>query len=346
MEGEKVSASQPLLLDKPTRSYTKSSCVERGVGFLAASIFSLVYVVSPLAIMGASFCVLRWPTWRATWRALAGIGAAALLPCSLSGKLGPYILKTWPLQQIPKYFRYEEFHEITDAEIADAHAAGRRFIFGAHPHGVVSFSGICAAVAAAGAADGLASYGVKDLPTAVASVIKMVPILKNVLGVFGLIEAGKQVLTKRLKQRGGSLVIYVGGMAELFRSSPKREVVFLTGRKGFIKLAMSTGADVIPVYMFGNTTVLSILSVGPLATLSRKLGVSVTFFWGRFGLPMPKPVRVSYARGRPLGLPHIENPTEEDLDRWHKVYCDRLVELFDRYKGNNPDYKHKTLVIE
>ena len=101
-----------------------------------------------------------------------------------------------------------------------------------------------------------------------------------------------------------------------------------------------------PVYLFGNTTVLKALTWGPLADLSRKLGVSVTLFWGRFALPVPKEVRLTYARGRPLGLPHIAEPSQADIDHWHAKYCEALLQLFDRYKGTNPDYKHKTLAIE
>merc|ERR1712087_216708 len=121
--------------------------------------------------------------------------------------------------------------------------------------------------------------------------------------------------------------------------------VFLKQRKGFIKLALRSGADVIPIYLFGNTTVLAALTAGPLATLSRKTGISMTFFWGRFFLPMPKAVHLTYVRGRPLGLPHILSPTDEDVDMWHEKYCESLVQLFDRYKGTNQDYKHKHLLI-
>ena len=40
--------------------------------------------------------------------------------------------------------------------------------------------------------------------------------------------------------------------------------------KGGFKLALKSGADVVPVYLFGNTTVLKALTWGPLADLSRK----------------------------------------------------------------------------
>jgi len=197
-----------------------------------------------------------------------------------------------------------------------------------------------------GAPDGFGAALPQEAPTAAASVTKLFPILKDVLAVFGLIDASSKTLSKRLSKPRGTFVLYIGGMIELFYSSPKEEVVFLKERKGFIKLALRSGADVVPVYMFGNTTVLSVLAWGPLESLSRTLGMSVTFFWGRFGLPVPKPVHMTYVRGRPLGMPQIENPTSEDIEKWHAVYCQKLTELFDTYKGRNPDYKHKELIIK
>ena len=36
--------------------------------------------------------------------------------------------------------------------------------------------------------------------------------------------------------------------------------------------------------------------------------------------------------GKPIDIPHIPNPTQEDIDKYHKLYCDALTELFDKYK--------------
>jgi hypothetical protein len=69
------------------------------------------------------------------------------------------------------------------------------------------------------------------------------------------VDASKKSLTKRVAA-GQSFVLYPGGIAELFLSSSTEEVIFC--RKGFIKLALTTGADVIPIYLFGNTTVLQV----------------------------------------------------------------------------------------
>ena len=39
-------------------------------------------------------------------------------------------------------------------------------------------------------------------------------------------------------------------------------------------------------------------------------------------------------------------PTDEDVNYWHDKYCEALHGLFERYKGTNPDYKHKELLVE
>jgi hypothetical protein len=114
------------------------------------------------------------------------------------------------------------------------------------------------------------------------------------MGIFGLIDASKHNLKRVLKKPGvaGSLVIYVGGIAELFMSCPEEERLFLSKRKGFIKLALTEGVDIIPIYLFGNTGVLTVLKTGLLATLSRKLQVSLTYFWGKLYLPIPRADKV------------------------------------------------------
>jgi len=49
--------------------------------------------------------------------------------------------------------------------------------------------------------------------------------------------------------------------------------------------------------------------------------------------------------GQPLGLPKIENPTQQDIDMYHAKYCSEVKRLFNQYKERVPKYKHKTLKI-
>ncbi|CAE7305258.1 DGAT2, partial [Symbiodinium necroappetens] len=322
--------SYAMALDKPTRSFTGGTQAERLVGFLAASLWSLVYVIAPLYAGACVVSLLRYPFWMGSWALLSPLLLSFLTPDYVIERLGHIVLTSWPMQQVPKYFDYEEYHETLDSEVR---AGSRSFIVGAHPHGIFPFTAVCAAVATQNAVDGFGAALAKEAPTAAASIVKYFPILKDVVGMFGLIDASSATLFKRLTKARGVVILYVGGIVELFSSSPKKEAVYLKQRAGFIKLALRTGADVIPVYMFGNTTVLSALTWGPLASLSRALGISVTVFWGRFGLPVPKAVPLTYVRGRPLGMPHISNPTAEDIQKWHEIYCEKLKALARRSFG-------------
>lgn len=44
-------------------------------------------------------------------------------------------------------------------------------------------------------------------------------------------------------------------------------------------------------------------------------------------------------------MPHITEPTSDDIDKWHAKYCNEVTRLFDTYKERVPMYKHKKLII-
>jgi hypothetical protein len=69
--------------------------------------------------------------------------------------------------------------------------------------------------------------------------------------VFGMVDASGKTLTKQLSK--GSACLYIGGIAELYLASPTEERLYLKKRKGFIKLALRAGAEIIPIYYFGNS---------------------------------------------------------------------------------------------
>ena len=72
---------------------------------------------------------------------------------------------------------------------------------------------------------------------------------------------------------------------------PDRERLKLKSRKGFIKVALTSGADLIPIYHFGNTKVMDILGKS-LQGLSRKLRMSILMPYARFGLPLARRVPI------------------------------------------------------
>lgn len=305
-------------------------------GMFVASIFSFVYILSPLYILSSVAALLiQYPS-----RKFSLIyGAPLIISVFTKAKSMPSLGE--PLKVLLDYFDYDEVHESTNEELRESLKKNKKYILAMQPHGVISYVGFCSWAAA--------PADFRRLKTAVASVLLKLPILKNVLGIFTLVDASGKNIRRILRDEegiDGCIVLYIGGIAELFKSSRKEERLYLQKRKGFIKVALREGVDVIPVYLFGNTSTLTVMKSGPLAELSRKLQVSLTYFWGKYYLPIPRPDKLLYVRGKPLGLPHIPEPTKEDVEKWHSIYCKEVTRLFNENKEKVPAYKNKKLFID
>ena len=257
------------------------------IGMLVASVFSLTYVVTPLYIISCLIIPVLFPNMYSLLFVTPLILSALFPPVQMQ-----WIIQSEYFGYMKDYFDYEEVFEMEDDKLIsilnDYKKQNRSCIFTGLPHGIISFGGLCAGSAAD------PRYNL--LSTAVAGAVLATPILKHIVGIFGLIDASSKSLKKHLAKGGieGSVVLYTGGIAELFKCSEGDETLFLKERKGFIKLALREGADVVPMYFFGNTSVLTIPSSKLLESISRKLQMSLTVFWGRWGLPIPRPLKVSY----------------------------------------------------
>ena len=305
------------------------------LGMIMASAFSMIYFVAPFYMLTAMLALLfKFPTTGMAWAYAAPIFISAVIPPIAM----PGVLKL--LSPMLDYFDFEQINETSPVNVKQNILDGKNYLCIFQPHGALSYASIASAIIAPDELRG-------KMPTAVADAVLYTPILKHVLGIFGLVSASKTSMVKTLKEKGvaGTIVLYVGGMAELFLTSSTEERLYLKKRKGFIKLALQTGVDIVPVYLFGNTTVLSVLQTGLLATISRKLQVSLTYIWGKWGLPIPRDCKLLYVSGQPLGMPQIDQPTQKDIDHWHAIYCQRVEQLFDKYKEKVPEYKHKKLEI-
>ncbi|GFH53155.1 2-acylglycerol O-acyltransferase 2 [Chaetoceros tenuissimus] len=304
-------------------------------GMFAASIFTLTYIFAPIYVFTAILALLcRYPSGNSS-----AIYAIPLIVSILTPPMAVPWLMDW-LSPMLDYFQFEAITEEKE-KLRERMDNGKNYIFCAQPHGVISLCGMCSAV------DNEPKYRV--IKTAVASVVLSFPILKNVMGLFSLTDASSSNLRKILKRPGieGSIVLYIGGMAELFKCCREEERLYLSQRKGFIKLALREGIDIVPIYLFGNTSVLSVLKHGPLAKISRRLKLSTTIFWGKFMLPIPRDDKLLYVAGKAISIPKIAEPSQEDIDKYHKIYVGEVERIFNTYKSRaGPLYKDKKLFID
>ena len=180
-----------------------------------------------------------------------------------------------------------------------------------------------------------------------ASAALRTPLFRQLLGTIGVIDASPSS-AKRALDNNRTIGISTGGVAEVFETNNKDQVIVLKSRKGIIKLAFKHGADLVPCYLFGNTELLSLWTGGSwhdfFCNLSRKIGFATIIFWGRFGLPVPYRIPIVGVMAEPIPVPKNENPTDEELDVLHKLLMDRMVELFEKYK-HSYGWGDKKLII-
>lgn len=174
-------------------------------------------------------------------------------------------------------------------------------------------------------------------PTAAATVLKL-PVISYFLKMVGYIPAESASIKKALlKEENVSLIL--DGIAGMFQQDSTVELGWVKKRKGIVKIALTTGTPLVPVFGFGHSQCWRILvdPFGVLERISLALNVSVTPFFGRpFGLlPFGPPFRVPIlmAFGEPVAVPKIEEPTQEQIDEYHAKMMESFSEAFDKHKA-------------
>lgn len=118
-------------------------------------------------------------------------------------------------------------------------------------------------------------------------------------------------------------------------TSTQHDRVFVKKRTGFIRLCLKHGFCVRPVYVFGEKGLYyNVQGFFPARLALNRYGLPAIAFWGSLLCPlMPKmSVDVRIVVGAPLALPRIDEPTKEDVKKWHDAYIAALTKLFEDHK--------------
>jgi 2-acylglycerol O-acyltransferase 2 len=145
---------------------------------------------------------------------------------------------------------------------------------------------------------------------------------------------------------GRAITIVVGGAAESLDAKPHSLRLVLKRRKGFVKIAIRTGADLVPVLAFGENDIYE--QFQPDAhpyihkfqlILKKVLGFTIPLFHARgifnydVGLmPYRKPINIVV--GRPITVVRNEKPAQEEIDRVHGEYVAELERIWDTWKDD------------
>ncbi len=117
--------------------------------------------------------------------------------------------------------------------------------------------------------------------------------------------------------------------------APQQEVVFLRSRRGFVRFALQHGLQLVPVYGFGENRTFRRYSFGKRLRLllSRKLGITIQPYRGRWGTLIPFAAPLHVVVGAPLPpVPACAQPSEADVDELLGRYIAALQALFEANK--------------
>ncbi len=168
---------------------------------------------------------------------------------------------------------------------------------------------------------------------AVASVFFWLPLLAPLLTWIGSVPANLPTIRHHL-DHDDCVFLLPEGIAGVFQTSWTRERIFLQTRKGFIRVAMACGANLVPAYVFGQSHLLSVLpgSGSLLERWSRRMRVSMSLFFGEFFLPIPRAIPVLMVLGEAVPCAVNEAPSQEEVDALHSQFCGAIVALFEKHK--------------
>ena len=126
----------------------------------------------------------------------------------------------------------------------------KQYVFAVHPHGIHCWvlNMMAFPDSPFDAEFGLVSEG--RMTGLAATVIFQIPVVRELFLSMGYVDASRSVANKALLN-GRNLFVCTGGEEESMRTVVGKDVVVLKKRKGFVRLAVSHGASLVPVFGVG-----------------------------------------------------------------------------------------------
>jgi 2-acylglycerol O-acyltransferase 2 len=228
-------------------------------------------------------------------------------------------------------------------------APTRKYLFGYHPHGIISHGAF--------AAFGTEALGFNQLFPGITNTLLTldsnfrIPFYREYLLWMGLASVSKESCTNILSKggpnnegMGRAITIVIGGARESLEMSPGTMRLVLNCRKGFVKLAVETGADLVPVLSFGENDIYEQLNpvdhprLHKFQLFFKKLtGFTTPVFHARgvFNydvgiMPYRRPMNIVV--GRPIPVRQQTTPDFDYVNKIHAEYVKELQLIWDTWK--------------
>jgi len=182
------------------------------------------------------------------------------------------------------------------------------------------------------------------------SVIFKIPFFREWCLAHGHGSVDKKTCLTLLRKRH-SIALAPGGAKESLECVPNTMRLILQKRRGFAKLALQTGAALVPVLGFGENELYKTVQFKKgtwcrrvQEALQARLGFALPLFCGRLWMPLlPRrspvftvvgaPVRFKASSSSQSSEHVIAEPTDGQIAELHQQYCDALQGLFETHKS-------------
>ncbi|OQR71673.1 2-acylglycerol O-acyltransferase 2-A-like [Tropilaelaps mercedesae] len=258
--------------------------------------------------------------------------------CERGGRRWSFLRKLRLWQYMGDYF---PVRLIKTAELP----ADRNYIMGYHPHGIMG-AGAIVNFATEGTNFSEVFPGIVPHPLTLRMNF-MFPFYRELPLLYGICSVSKQSLKWILNKKGAgnAAVIVIGGAQEALAAHRGDDYhLTLTHRKGFARVALENGADLVPVFSFGENDIFYQLKNPPGSkirtfqeAIKKFVGVSPALFHGRgvfqytWGyVPFRSPITTVV--GAPIHVDRVSNPSKEQVDELHAKYVAELIDLFETHK--------------
>jgi 1-acyl-sn-glycerol-3-phosphate acyltransferase len=155
-----------------------------------------------------------------------------------------------------------------------------------------------------------------------------IPVWKELIKErMGVVEASRANCNALMK-RGDSIVVYPGGTREICRKKGEKYILKWQDRKGFVRMAMEHGYDIIPVAAVGAEEAFTIIQDAddflktPLGRFLTFIGVSKSVFKNGELIPpvvrgvgdtiIPRPVKLYFSFGKRISTKRYKKLFEDD----------------------------------
>lgn len=240
----------------------------------------------------------------------------------------------------------------------------RAYIICNAPHGIFSFSAVFNFCTHATGFENL--YPGLDCRGVTLPWNFKLPFVRELCALWGAVDSKFDTLVKVLSRGSGStLMLEVGGTLESLYCQKHTYNLVLNKRLGFVRVALRSGASLVPVIAFGETNTYDCDNPDPTKKGSNLLshlqhllmsvgGYTLPVFNGPYKLLsfMPYRAPITTVVGKPIDVPKFEGDFRSAegkvlVDKYHAAFKQGLQQLWDEHKDTYaPDRKKELTFVE